>query len=165
MIERKMEATMLRRIHPIAGLIGFATILTFWLSTVASELFGSITVVAAVKETIPWGFLLLVPALAITGASGFRLAGASSDPRLIRKRRRMPIIAANGVFILIPAALYLAALASRGEFGMLFYGVQAIELVAGAVNLTLMSLNIRDGLSLTANRRRSPAAEQFATNT
>ena len=156
---------MLRKLHPIAGAIGFATILTFWLSTVIAELFGSLAVIAAVKATIPWGFLILVPALAITGASGFRIAGASSDPRVMRKRRRMPIIAANGVFILIPAALYLAVLASRGEFGMLFYGVQAIELVAGAVNLTLMSLNIRDGLSLTANRRRrSPVTEKLATN-
>ena len=103
-------------------------------------------------------------ALALTGASGFRLAGASPDPRLIRKRRRMPIIAANGLFGLVPAALYLATLASRGEFGMLFYGVQGIELFAGAINLTLMSLNIRDGLSLTAKRRkRSAAAEQLAT--
>jgi hypothetical protein len=165
MIERKMEATMLRKLHPIAGAIGFATILTFWLSTVIAELFGSLPVVAAVKETIPWGFLIVVPALAITGASGFRIAGASSEPRVIKKRRRMPIIAANGLLVLVPAALYLAALASRGEFGMLFYGVQAIELVAGAINLILMSLNIRDGLSLTTKRRsRAPAANRLATN-
>ena len=153
---------MLRKLHPIAGAVGFMTILTFWLSTVTSELLGSTAVIATVKQTIPWGFLILVPALVITGASGFRIAGASPDPRLLRKKRRMPIIAANGVFILIPAALYLAALAARGEFGMLFYGVQAIELVAGAINLTLMSLNSRDGLSLTANRRSR--AHQLATS-
>jgi len=102
-----------------------------------------------------WIFLaaFFVPALAITGVSGFRMAGASTDPRIVAKRRRMPIVAANGIRVLIPAALYLATLASRGDFGPLFYGVQAIELVAGAVNLTLMSLNIRDGLSLTARRR------------
>jgi hypothetical protein len=55
---------MLRKLHPIAGAIGFATILAFWLSTVTSELFGSTAVIAAVKETIPWGFLIVVPALA-----------------------------------------------------------------------------------------------------
>jgi len=156
---------MLNRLHPIAGVVGFVTILTFWLSTVTSELFGSMAVIAAVKEMIPWGFLVLVPALAIAGASGFRLAGASSDPRIVKKRRRMPFIAANGILILVPAALYLATLASRGEFGMLFYGVQAIELAAGAVNITLMALNIRDGLSLAANRRgRRPPTGEFATN-
>ena len=61
----------------------------------------------------------------------------------------MLFIAGNGVLILIPAALYLSALASRGEFDGIFYSVQAIELIAGAINLTLMSLNIRDGLRLT----------------
>ncbi|MGA8652304.1 MAG: hypothetical protein WB677_17120 [Xanthobacteraceae bacterium] len=156
---------MLNRLHPIAGVVGFVTILTFWLSTVTAELFGSMAVIAAVKEMIPWGFLVLVPALAIAGASGFRLAGASSDPRIVKKRRRMPFIAANGILILVPAALYLATLASRGEFGTIFYAVQAIELVAGAVNITLMALNIRDGLSLAANRRgRRPPTGQFATN-
>jgi hypothetical protein len=156
---------MLNRFHAIAGAIGFVTILGFWLSTVTSELFASAAVVATVKQTIPWGFLVVVPALAIAGASGFRMAGASSDPRIVKKRRRMPFIAANGLLILMPAALYLATLASRGEFGMLFYGVQAIELIAGAVNLTLMSLNIRDGLSLTAIRRaRRQATAQLATN-
>jgi hypothetical protein len=94
-----------------------------------------------------------VPALAITGASGFRLAGTSSDSRLVRKKRRRPFIAGNGILILIPAALYLSMVASRGEFGSHFYGVQAVELVAGAVNLTLMFLNIRDGLCLTGRLR------------
>jgi hypothetical protein len=139
---------MLKRVHPIAGVIGFLTILTFWTSTVASELFGSAATIAAVKQAIPWGFLILVPALAITGASGFRIAGASAEPGIARKKRRMPFIAGNGLLVLIPAALYLATLASRGEFGGLFYGIQAIELAAGALNLTLMSLNIRDGLGL-----------------
>lgn len=139
---------MLRYVHPIAGAIAFLTILTFWIATVASELFGTAAAVAVVKQAIPWGFLILVPSLAITGASGFRMAGASPDPRIVSKKRRMPIVAGNGLLILIPAALYLAALASRGDFGSLFYAVQAIELIAGAINLTLMSLNIRDGLRL-----------------
>jgi hypothetical protein len=165
MIERKMETTMRNKLHPIAGAIGFVTILSFWLSTVASELFASAAVVATVKEAIPWGFLVVVPALATAGVSGFRLAGASSDPRIVKKRRRMPFIAANGLLILMPAALYLATLASRGEFGVIFYSVQAIELIAGAINLALMSLNIRDGFSLTANRRaRRQATAQLATN-
>ena len=156
---------MLTKLHPIAGVIGFVTILTFWLSTVTSELFGSTAAIAAVKETIPWGFLVLVPALAIAGASGFRLGRASSDPRIVSKKRRMPIIAANGIFILIPAALYLAMLASRGAFGTAFYAVQAIELLAGAVNLSLMALNIRDGFRLTAGRRaRRRATGKFAAN-
>ena len=140
---------MLRRLHPTAGLIGFLTIFTVWVSTVASELSGSAAAIAAVKQALPWGFLLLVPALAATGASGFHMAGSSADPAILRKKLRMKFVAGNGLLLLIPAALWLASLASRGSFGGLFYGIQAVELVAGAVNLTLMSLNIRDGLRLT----------------
>jgi hypothetical protein len=83
------------------------------------------------------------------------MAGASTDLRVLKKKHRMPFIAGNGILILVPAALYLAALASRGEFGNVFYGVQAIELVAGAINLMLMGLNIRDGLRLTGRFART----------
>jgi hypothetical protein len=145
---------MLRRLHPIAGVVGFVTILIFWTSTAASEMFGSVETITAVKRAIPWGLLILVPALAIAGATGFKIAGASTDPRILKKKHRMPFIAGNGLLILVPAALYLAALASNGEFGNVFYGVQTIELVAGALNLMLMGLNIRDGLRLTGQFAR-----------
>ena len=140
---------MLKLIHPVAGLIGFLTILTFSTSTVLSELSGSLDAIAAVKLAIPWGLLILAPALIVTGASGFQIAGASSNGWILAKKRRMPFIAANGVVILIPCALYLASLAAQRAFGALFYEVQAVELVAGAVNLILMAMNIRDGLRLT----------------
>ena len=140
---------MLRLLHPIAGSIAFLVILTFWLATIGSELSGSVAAIVAVKCAIPWGLLLLVPALIATGASGFRLAGSSADPRILAKKRRMPIIAANGLLVLVPAAFYLAALAGRAVFDTSFYVVQTIELIAGAVNLVLMGRNIRDGLLLT----------------
>ena len=150
---------MLKRIHPIAGIVAFLTILTFWMSTAVSELFLPIDAVIAVKQAIPWGLLVLVPALVITGATGFRLAGASTDPPVLRKKRRMPFIAGNGIVVLIPAALSLSALATRLEFDSLFYSIQAIELIGGAINLALMSLNIRDGLRLSGrlNGRPLPA--------
>jgi hypothetical protein len=65
-----------------------------------------------------------------------------------RKLRRMPFIAANGLLVLVPSALYLAAAARSGSFGTAFIAVQAIELAAGAVNITLLGLNLRDGLRL-----------------
>ncbi|MEV0436743.1 hypothetical protein [Nocardia sp. NPDC050413] len=144
---------MLTRIHPVAGVIGLLTILTFWLSTVLSELSGSKDAVVAVKQAIPWALPVLVLALAATGGTGFRLAGGSTLPVVVAKKRRMPIIAANGLFVLIPSAIVLAVLAGRDRFGPLFYGVQALELVAGAANIVLMSLNVRDGLRLTGRIR------------
>jgi hypothetical protein len=145
-----------RRLHPIAGTIAFLTILVFWTSTVGAELFGSMETITIVKRAIPWGFLILVPALVITGASGFAIAGTSSDPRIARKKIRMPFIAGNGLLVLIPAAFTLRMLATGGEFGTLFVGVQAVELVAGAINLTLMSLNILDGLRVTGRVPTAP---------
>ncbi|MEV6219507.1 hypothetical protein [Nocardia sp. NPDC051833] len=152
---------MLSRIHPIAGTIGLLTILTFWTSTVVTELSGSKDAIIAVKQAIPWALPILVLALAATGGTGFRLGGTSTMPAIVAKKRRMPFIAGNGLLVLIPSAITLAVLAGRDEFGPLFYGVQALELVAGAVNIVLMSLNIRDGLRITG-RFRSP--DQVTSN-
>ncbi len=60
----------------------------------------------------------------------------------------MPFIAANGVLILIPSALYLAFKARAGEFDARFDAVQALELAAGATNIALLGLNMRDGLRM-----------------
>lgn len=151
---------MRRRIHLVAASISFLVILTFWISTVTVELVGSDHQITIVKQTIPWVLLLLVPALATTGLTGFAMAGNAVEPRIRAKKRRMPIIAGLGLLILVPAALYLAHLAARGNLGGTFYTVQAIELIAGATNLSLMSLNIRDGLRLTG-RLPQPRAATF----
>ena len=146
---------MTKIVHPLAGALATLTIATFWLSTVFSELFGSQTLITSVKTAIPWGFLLLVPALAAAGGSGFALARARPVSALVAsKMKRMRIIAANGVLILIPSALFLASKAKAGEFDAAFYAVQALELVAGATNLALLGLNMRDGLKLTGRLHR-----------
>ena len=62
-----------------------------------------------------------------------------------RKKKRMPFIAFNGLAILVPAAYFLDRWANSGEFDTTFYSIQVLELIAGAINLTLMSLNIKDG--------------------
>jgi hypothetical protein len=135
-------------IHPVAGAVALLTIATFWLSTALSELFASEATVTIVKTAIPWGFLLLIPALAAAGGSGFALAKGRRAGLIGVKIKRMPLIAANGVLILIPAALFLASKAGAAEFDTAFYAVQALELVAGAANITLLGLNMRDGLRM-----------------
>ncbi|MCD1633078.1 hypothetical protein K7H91_04780 [Martelella mediterranea] len=144
---------MLKTMHPIAGALALVLITTFWLSTVMAEVFAGPELVALVKAAIPWGFLLLVPLLALAGLSGFRLAGKMRGPLVVAKRRRMPIIAANGILVLIPCALFLASKAEAGAFDASFYAVQAIELVLGAVNIALMAMNMRDGLRMKGRRR------------
>ncbi|RJF76922.1 hypothetical protein [Rhodopseudomonas palustris] len=146
---------MIKKIHPVAGFIAFFTILSFWLSTIVSEIQGDVATIAAVKLAIVQGLLLLVPSIALAGATGFKLGGKSPHPDIVRKRRRMPIIAINGIVVLIPCAIFLQQRAAAGQFDQSFIVVQAIELVAGAINLALLGLNIRDGFRLT--RRFAPA--------
>ena len=70
------------------------------------------------------------------------------------KFRRMKLVAANGILVLVPSALLLAWKAGQGEFDMLFAAVQAVELAAGLTNLMLIGLNIRDGLRISGRLRR-----------
>jgi len=149
---------VIRRIHPVAGAAAFAIIAAFWLSTVAVELAGDAAAVAAVKEAVLRGLVVLIPALAATGASGFRLARGRTGRGgpLDAKRRRMPVIAANGLLVLVPCAVILAAWAQAGRFDAAFYAVQAVELAAGAANLALIGLNIRDGRRLARGRAARP---------
>ncbi|ETA51794.1 hypothetical protein [Ponticoccus alexandrii] len=140
---------MSKLIHPIAGGIATLLIASFWISTVITELLGNAAQIAAVKTAIPWGFLLLVPSLAATAATGVIRSGGRKGGIVGRKLRRMPIIAANGVLILIPAALFRSMKARMGDLDSAFYAVQTIELLAGAANLTLLGMNMRDGLRMT----------------
>jgi hypothetical protein len=146
---------MKKTIHPLAGGVAILMIAIFWLSTAISELSGSEPFVVLVKTLIPWGFIILVPALAAVGGTGFALGGGRSSGLVGKKRKRMPIIAANGVLILIPSALFLAAKAKAGDFDGTFYAIQMVELAAGAVNLWLLTKNALDGRKLTARRRSS----------
>lgn len=143
---------MRARLHPLAGGLSLLTIAVFWLSTIAVELLGSPSQITWVKTAIPWGLLWLIPLLIGANLSGLRLSRAMRGPVVARKKRRAPILALNGVLVLVPAALFLAAKARAGEFDAVFYGVQALELLAGAVNIALMIGNLRDGRRLRRPR-------------
>jgi hypothetical protein len=147
---------MLKILHPVVGTVAILTIATFWLSTALTELFASEAIVAAVKTAIPWGVLLLIPALAVAGGSGFALAKGRQAGLIGAKVKRMPWIAANGLFVLIPSALFLASKAKAAEFDASFYAVQVLELAAGAANIMLLVLNMRDGFKMKGRPRRRP---------
>jgi hypothetical protein len=153
---------MSKIIHPVAGTLAILTIAAFWLSTALSELFASEAIVTVVKTAIPWGFLLLIPALAAAGGSGLALATGRRGGLIGAKMRRMRLIVGNGVLVLIPSALFLAFKASAGEFDASFYAVQALELAAGAVNIMLLGLNMRDGLRMKGRLSRAHPAPQAA---
>lgn len=146
------------KIHFIAGLLATLAIGTFFSSSVIVEIFGDHETVARLKALIVMpGLLILIPAIAATGASGFALAKARKGRLVDAKKKRMPFIAANGLLVLIPCAIVLDRWASAGSFSTTFYVVQGIELLAGAVNLTLMGMNIRDGMRMSGRFRATPA--------
>ncbi len=145
---------MPKQVHFIAGLLATLTIATFFLSSVIVELLGAPEAIATVKALIVMpGLFFLVPAIAATGGSGFFLSKSRQGRLVETKKKRMPFIAANGLLVLIPCAILLNRWAAVGAFDSTFYLVQGIELLAGSANLTLMGLNIRDGLKMSGRFR------------
>lgn len=145
---------MKRKIHLSASLLATLLIAIFLTSTLYVELFGSYAAVARVKSLIANpGLWILVPAIAATGITGFLFAARRSGRLVDVKKKRMPFIGANGILVLVPSAIFLDLWAAQGAFDARFYAVQALELLAGALNLALMGLNARDGLRLAGHLR------------
>jgi hypothetical protein len=146
----------LKTVHFIAALLATLMIALFFVSTVLVEAVGGHPAVTRVKSLIVVpGLFVLVPAIAVTGGTGFVLSRGWQGPLVARKKRRMPVIAANGLLILVPAAIVLGRWAAAGAYDARFYVVQAVELLAGGTNLILMGLNMRDGLRLRGRLRPS----------
>lgn len=145
---------MTPKLHATAGTLALITIATFWSSTLVTELLGSHAQIAQLKSLILWGMLILIPAMATAGATGAVLSKNRKGPLIERKSRRMKIIAANGLLVLLPSAIFLAMRAGSGQLDTLFYGIQTVELIAGATNITLLAANLRDGMAMAARRRK-----------
>ena len=137
-------------IHLIAAIIATLCIAIFFITSALVEILGSPESIAIVKTLIVApGLFILVPAIAITGASGFALSKEIKGGLVENKKKRMPFIAANGLLILLPCAIILDQWASAGSFDTKFFAVQGLEFFAGAVNLTLMGRNMRDGFKMS----------------
>lgn len=150
---------MPKRAHLIAGILAPLCIATFFASTIAVELFGSHEAVAQLKSLIVTpGLWILIPAMMAAGGSGMFLAQSRGGRLVGAKKKRMPFIAANGLLVLVPCAIVLSRWAAAGSFDATFYVVQAVELLAGAINLTLMGRNVRDGLRLAGRLKVTPPA-------
>ncbi len=140
-------------LHATLGTIALFLIASFFVSTAVSELFLDQSAVAFVKRSIVQGLFFLIPILALTALSGMLLGKRQKERLLERKRMRMRLIAANGLLILLPSALYLNGKAGAGQFDTSFYTVQSIELIVGVVQMMLLALNVRDGLRLAGKLR------------
>ena len=145
---------MKKIVHILASIVSMTCIGTFMLATIYIELMGEGQDIAFVKNLIVSpGLFVLVPAIMLAGASGFSLSIGRKGRLVEAKKKRMPVVALNGVFVLIPSAIFLDQWASVGAFDTSFYILQVIELLAGSVNLTLMGMNMRDGFRLSGRFR------------
>ncbi|WP_353979670.1 hypothetical protein [Salinicola endophyticus] len=148
-------------LHRLAATLAILCIATFFSSTILAELLGTAASIVTVKSLIVWpGLWVLVPSIALTGGSGFALAKSRSGKLVRRKKMRMPFIAINGLLVLIPCAVLLDRWASAGAFDTAFYLVQGAELLAGATNLVLMGMNMRDGFKMSGRFRHSTLANR-----
>jgi F0F1-type ATP synthase membrane subunit c/vacuolar-type H+-ATPase subunit K len=144
--------------HLASACLALVTLATFWSATIFSELTLSASGVAYVKRGIALGLCVLVPAIAATGATGARIGGDRRGALIDKKRRRMRLIALNGLIVLAPAAIVLCWLSRDGVLGPTFYALQGLELIVGAINVSLLALNFRDGFRLSRSRRRASLA-------
>jgi len=141
-----------RRLHAAAGAIALFTIGCFMGSTLWSEFTQDPAMISQVKTTILMLMPFLVVAMAVVSRCGFKLAGNSTAGAVGKKWARMKIIGPNGLLILVPASIYLARKAEANAFDTAFNIVQVIELIAGSVNIVLLALNMRDGMTIRTRR-------------
>jgi hypothetical protein len=146
---------MKKRTHKMSSIFGFILILSFQISTVVSEALGDLHMIATVKRLILYGICVLIPVMLIAAISGRSLAGSAKHPLILKKMQRMKLIGFNAIMILIPSAVVLYLLSNAGYWGNWFVTVQVLEIISGITNVSLMGLNIRDGIKL--RRLRSKA--------
>jgi len=146
-----MSRRAVRSLHLAASLTAVAIVALFLAATLAAEVVGG-DAPTEVKHWIARAVVVLVPVMAAAALSGRRLAGGSRAAPVRRKLRRTQVAAAIGVLVLGPCALALDHLSGRDDVDTTLAIVQLIELVAGASNLALLSLNVRDGLAMRARR-------------
>jgi hypothetical protein len=144
-----MSRPVLVRVHLVAAVGAVVVIVTFLISSTVTELIGTAGEVHALRHDIMLGLPLLIACLATVALTGRRLGGRSKAPVVRRKQRRMQLVAAIGLVILVPCAVVLNYRAMSA--------LEITELAAGALNLALLGLNFRDGRALTRRRRCGPA--------
>ncbi|OEE59020.1 hypothetical protein A1OK_03150 [Enterovibrio norvegicus FF-454] len=155
-----MNRQTLVLIHRTAGALAFLTVASFFTSTLFAELSGVQHHIVTVKQAILWCIPLLILSMMLTGVSGNKLYPSKGKGVIGAKQGRIKIAAANGLLVMLPSAVFLYFKAVSLEFDGYFWAVQAIELVGGAINLTMIGLNIRDGLLL--KRTKNPRTKQSA---
>jgi hypothetical protein len=140
---------MKNRIHAILGTTALLLILSFFITSSIVELSGRTDWILAAKRYIAYALVFAIPCMIATAAAGRSLAANRKSALIQKKQARMRFIASNGFLVLTPLAITLYMLALRGSFGTLFTVLQLVEILAGATNIYLLTLMMRDGFNLS----------------
>ncbi|WP_292008588.1 hypothetical protein [Chryseobacterium sp.] len=146
-----MERKGIIRIHIIASIISFSTILIFFSMSLFAEINGNEGLIKNVKRNILVGLPLMIitmPALAITGK---KLAGKSQNILILIKQKRMKFILANGILLILLAG-FLYYYSHYIALNTTFLIFQLLEFFCGLANLTMIGMNIKDGIQLSHKR-------------
>jgi hypothetical protein len=158
-----MPRSSLVRTHLSAAVGAIAIITTFLLSSTITVLIGNAADVHTLRQWVVFALPLLVGCLAAAALTGRRLARKSRAAVIRRKQRRMQIVAAVGIVVLVPCALILDGLTAGASNGGVVSALEITEILAGAANVTLLALNFRDGRGLTRRPRPARRPEMVQT--
>lgn len=143
-----MKRHTLKSIHKVAAICALILIATFQVSTIVADFFATAVQIAYVKSAILMFIPLLILSMIATGITANKLYPNAVMGIFKVKQMRLKIAAINGMLILLPAAILLARWSESGQFDNLYWTIQILEIIAGLVNLTMIGLNIRDGIRL-----------------
>ncbi|PKH08124.1 hypothetical protein [Moritella sp. Urea-trap-13] len=150
-----MKTQTLKSIHKAAAILAFLLITSFLSSTIIADVLATPAQIAQVKHTILLFIPGLIAAMMVTGKSAKILYPGAMTGVFKIKQRRMKLAAINGTLILLPAAIVLAKWSALDQFDELYWAVQILEIIAGTTNLTMIGLNIRDGIRLGHNAKKA----------
>lgn len=150
-----MKRSSLVIVHLVATAVATVTISAFFSFSLIAEFIGEDMLIRQVKTAILYCLPVHMVAMPMLAKSGNKLAGHSKNPIIVRKMRRMKLIAFNGL-MLISLAIYLYYRATYAAIDGTFMSVQIVELCFGAFNLGLIGLNIKDGLKLSGRLIKVP---------
>jgi hypothetical protein len=148
-----MKRSQIVIIHAGASALALFTVVTFFTSTLITEISGNVEQIASLKENIFFALPLMLIAMPMVGLSGKKLAGKSNSPLVQRKLNRMKLIAINGL-ILVTLATLLYIRSRDLQLDNTFYLLQGLELLLGAVNIGLMVMSVRDGMLLSGRLKK-----------
>lgn len=142
-------------IHRLAEVLAITLMLTLLITSVGAVFSTSLTVLAAVKRLVLYvGLPSLGALLAVMAATVSSLGVGHIGRRFAELRSRFKWIAGVALLVMLPLAGLLYYKSEMRQFDAVFAGLEGLELVVWMLELMLLLLNLRVGLSLLGHLRR-----------